>query len=313
MSFAKKVLPARSSGLDLLPPNHRYHYFEFALDNAFRVEAEDFELVNAWWLAEASLLAYCDEVFIDSHMRSLGFTSFWFKEKSGTDVFVAARESHVFVIFRGTEIKSQTAIIDILTDIEFRMVKSIKPGKVHAGFKKALNLVWPDLFRHLRGLRRDKPARPFFFAGHSLGGALATLAANRWGKARALYTFGCPRVGNDDYLKYFSLDQCFRVVNDRDAITRLPPASPVKIPFLDRYRHVGRLKFIDKNGVLIDNPDFNHGLDSEFLESVNKLFKGSGGLKPDDIGFSIIEGAIDHSPIYYVMHLWNAYMDSLAS
>ena len=55
-----------------------------------------------------------------------------------------------------------------------------------AGFRTALEDVWPELETVL-----DKVAQPIFYTGHSLGGALAMLAASRR-PPLALYTFGAP-------------------------------------------------------------------------------------------------------------------------
>ena len=61
--------------------------------------------------------------------------------------------------------------------------------------------------------------------GHSLGGALATLAAYDFRKAArdngvdlrvACYTFGAPRVGNHAFAKEFNaiVNDCWHVIND---------------------------------------------------------------------------------------------------
>ena len=42
----------------VFPPNHNYHYFADGDRHVFRHRAKRFEVVNAWWLAEAALLSY---------------------------------------------------------------------------------------------------------------------------------------------------------------------------------------------------------------------------------------------------------------
>jgi alpha-beta hydrolase superfamily lysophospholipase len=64
---------------------------------------------------------------------------------------------------------------------------------------------------------------PLFLTGHSLGGALATLAASRW-PARACYTFGAPRVGDGAFARTLRAP-LYRVVNGQDVVPRVPPAS----------------------------------------------------------------------------------------
>ena len=75
------------------------------------------------------------------------------------------------------------------------LTESGQGGKVHRGFKHALAEVWEEkgLFEYIKS--RDTSNRTIWFTGHSLGAALATLAANRYGKAQGLYTFGSPAWG----------------------------------------------------------------------------------------------------------------------
>src|SRR4029077_4198542 len=65
------------------------------------------------------------------------------------------------------------------------------------------------------------------FTGHSLGGALATLAESRFGGGGAsLYTFGCPRTGNRPSCERARRQAdlgVFRFVNGCDPVTYVPP------------------------------------------------------------------------------------------
>ncbi|CAN0263726.1 unnamed protein product [Laminaria digitata] len=84
-----------------------------------------------------------------------------------------------------------------------------------------------------------------FVTGHSLGGALATLATldhqRRYPEAKVtMYNFGSPRVGNRAFAKLYDrfVGDSFRVVNNKDIVARLPRATMRGIS-LD-YRHSGR-------------------------------------------------------------------------
>jgi len=71
---------------------------------------------------------------------------------------------------------------------------------VHEGFRglwtacgKASNLkVSSNTWRS----SSNSPNLPWWFHRHSLGAALATLAARRFGHAHGLYTYGSPKVGD---------------------------------------------------------------------------------------------------------------------
>ena len=97
-----------------------------------------------------------------------------------TQCFTGVGREIIFVGFRGTEPKR---VEDVITDLRFKQVNpSWLPSgigaKVHQGFAEALDAVWGELFQFLKD--HSTTPRRIFFAGHSLGGALAALAAVRY-------------------------------------------------------------------------------------------------------------------------------------
>jgi predicted lipase len=68
--------------------------------------------------------------------------------------------------------------------------------------------------------------------GHSLGAALATLAADRLPDVQGLYTFGSPRVGDKGFQAHFRV-KAYRLVNGKDIVPTVPGEGP--------FRHVGEL------------------------------------------------------------------------
>lgn len=72
---------------------------------------------------------------------------------------------------------------------------------------------------------------PIYVTGHSLGGAIAIVAAldihRTYGKAIKLYTFGEPRVGNAAFAAYVAaqIPDTFRVIHYADMVPHLPPAA----------------------------------------------------------------------------------------
>lgn len=119
---------------------------------------------------------------------------------------------------------------------------------VHFGFLRGYASVREPLLAELAaltsGLSRDWE---IFFTGHSLGGALATLAAadvaarHPAGRPPVLYSFGQPKVGDAAFGAAVDelLPAAFRVVNDVDVVARAPAGS---------YRHVGRA--VDRKSVV---------------------------------------------------------------
>lgn len=81
----------------------------------------------------------------------------------------------------------------------------------------------------IKRLRQENPDYKLVITGHSLGGAVATLAAavfRKQGLELTLYTFGSPRVGNEALAKYISASGTnFRVTHLNDPVPRLPPLT----------------------------------------------------------------------------------------
>jgi predicted lipase len=77
----------------------------------------------------------------------------------------------------------------------------------------------------LFALYREKS---FALTGHSLGGALAVMAAaylqNVYNSVNYLYTMGQPRVGNDNFAAFMtkSIPNTYRIVNNADQVPHVP-------------------------------------------------------------------------------------------
>lgn len=144
------------------------------------------------------------------------------------------------VAFRGTQ-----NVGNCLTDLETPLVThAAYPGHVHRGFAEAVDEVWLEVLRLLGPADR---AKPLWVTGHSLGGAMATLAAVRLVNCgytvRAAYTFGSPRVG-DRLFRHAHRVAHYRFVNDNDLVPHTP--------FRWCYKHVGQLKLLDEEANLIE-------------------------------------------------------------
>lgn len=139
--------------------------------------------------------------------------------------FVLESERGTILAFRGTSSES-----DWITDIIAQQV-SFKPAgkscKTHRGFTDVYLSARDDVYRLLGETDRNKP---LFVTGHSLGGALATLASvdvavNRKPASLITYTFGSPRVGDPDFVRCYNnaVPISFRVQNEYDVVPHLPP------------------------------------------------------------------------------------------
>ena len=166
--------------------------------------------------------------FFDLEIRN-----FYQKGKRDSEVipigFIARRKKDVYLIFRGTS-TDQEWIRNFMIGLVPYSLKNF--GKVHTGFLQTYNLFRPAIKEALEGAR---PGRRLFIAGHSLGGALATVALpdvdtrmNR--KVTAVYTYGSPRIGDKAFVTAFNRqygERSFRVVNIEDVVGSIPPPIPI--------------------------------------------------------------------------------------
>lgn len=148
-------------------------------------------------------------------------------------VVVAEGRGAMFVTFAGSDPGKG---IDWATD--FQALPT--PAGLHSGFDAAVGTVWPKIQPIIES--RIAPDKPVFFTGHSLGGALAILAAARAAHLAdppeiVVYTFGSPRNGGreffDDYTPGLG-DSTFRLIHGNDIVPTVPPT------LIGGYLHVGR-------------------------------------------------------------------------
>src|SRR4051812_4249390 len=160
-----------------------------------------YSAANAYFLGRAANLAYSNEATIKDEARKLGLDACVFIEIRETQAFVASNDDMVVVSFRGTEV---TKLQDMLTDAEFALVDG-PFGKVHSGFQRGLGRVWDSVLGEVK--RCQRRGQSLWFTGHSLGAALAMLAAGDCIEmdkpVNGVYTFGQPRVGDKIFARLF--------------------------------------------------------------------------------------------------------------
>lgn len=188
---------------------------------SFEFSGNGYNLETAAILADFCHLSYFSPTFVKKQLTLQGFTSFQWIEGDATDtqVFIVRKGGYQIICFRGTE-----SVEDVLVDLWFKKKQATGgKGAVHAGFQAALYEVWPQLERSL-----DKNSK-IIVTGHSLGGAVAQLMANRLALTNyhvsGVYTFGSPRVGNSKFKTAYNsrlADKTFLHINNKDAVTAVP-------------------------------------------------------------------------------------------
>ncbi|MEM6362508.1 MAG: lipase family protein [Bacteroidota bacterium] len=159
---------------------------------------------------------------------------------------------------------------------------SYKGGKVHTGFFLEWVSIERDILIQLDDwekvrIKKGQTLPPLLVTGHSLGGALATMAAaslqENGIKVTGVYTFGQPRVGDGKFSSHLNkkiAGKFFRFVNNNDVVPHLPP--PWLTGNLFRlYKHTGSLKYFNYRGFFVHNYDL-HMRVIEAISGVIKLF-----------------------------------------
>jgi hypothetical protein len=199
---------------------------------------------NAIALAVASDLTYLGEPEAKVAFREqLGMDAKLFTNDN-TQAYLLQSDQHVVVAFRGTENPATldglkdwllTNAMNLLVLPEGRLGTDFAAAGVgarfHKGFLDALAEIWDPIESSLMS-ELDRKQRPVWLTGHSLGGALATLAAwlcaRRFIDVHQIYTYGAPMIGNATAMEAFDRElrgKIFRYVDTIDPIPLLPTIS----------------------------------------------------------------------------------------
>eukprot|EP00903_Cladosiphon_okamuranus_P009617 g9153.t1 len=278
------------------------------------LRAAKFSAQNAYFFANLSKIAYKPEnearglVKGNSTCEGLGFDRFhWFEAGEDakdnpfdaihdTEAYVAANDEMIVVVFRGTK-----ETVDWATNLNARRrdcpaMWGDDPGSLHEGFDDGVNTVWesPKMRMHkaIKDLcAEDGKRRKLYIAGHSLGGALATITAAHLAfeddlDIAAVYTIGSPKVFDSTAAANFDSktnhgtpmkDKYFRSVNNNDVVTRVPASM----------EHVGTEIYLDRFGTIS-----TASLLDRILGRFSALNRGQ-----------LVDGIADHRTDEYVRHL----------
>ena len=201
--------------------------------------------------------------------------------------YVAISHSmHVIVVaFRGTEDLGQ-AFYEFVESLLAPKTPFLN-GEVQVYWKRGFDTLWPSMKAEVKALVSTNPSYQIWVTGHSLGGAIASLAST-WlayykiapRKNIILYTFGMPRVGNYDYaLQHDQLvNNSWRVVNDDDAIPHFPSVASVSV--INGPYHHGVEAFYSEEATSVDSPHrechgkpFNEDITCSFSEVTRSIEK----------------------------------------
>jgi hypothetical protein len=293
--LTRKRLPPPTLA-SLYPPVAGYRYFDAAQEWPFEDCAGVECARRRWWLAEHALLAYDSASAVESTLAALGFEVQVFKvPATSAFAYAAVKDGQGVLAFRGTQAmrpgdaprKFKEVVSDWMIDAHF-VRGECTHGQVHTGFSKALGILWPGLSAELPRAQR------WWCTGHSLGGALAALAALRVVEAGAelagAVTFGQPRVGDSAVAAALDRLGLVRVVNACDLIPDLPPAAL-------GFGHGGTLAHLDEH----KRSSYGQTVKRHLMRLPRNLRHGLGALTPIEL--------IDHAPLHYAIKCFNSALE----
>ncbi|MCS3898027.1 pimeloyl-ACP methyl ester carboxylesterase [Bradyrhizobium japonicum USDA 38] len=199
----------------------------------------DFTPGNAQAMMWLSQLAYetDDRDKVDNILKALGLEMRGFGADTPATGLVPPKARFIVAVGRGATFVTLSGTDPLsIKDWITNFTLALRPNVLHKGFAEAVDAVRSDIEV---AIRSGGAGQPLFFTGHSMGGALANIAALRaldaGLRATAIYTFGGPRTGGQDFFEAYEPlgESTFRLVNGNDIVPAVPP-SPL-------FRHVGQM------------------------------------------------------------------------
>jgi hypothetical protein len=210
----------------VMHPGQSDDFFKPHHGAAFAALDDGFNPVNAWWLSEMSRLIYKrdhtegvaaplsrDDYLGRVGLRERRFFNHPHIQASLVETISSDQGAFSALVFRGTAGR----VANWRFNLDLTLCAWPAGGRVHRGFAHLIMQLWEAIAVVL-----ERAHQPLYFTGHSLGGALATLAASMHAP-RAVYTFGAPRIGDRAFARTLSQVRVFNIINPRDVVTHLPP------------------------------------------------------------------------------------------
>jgi triacylglycerol lipase len=181
-------------------------------------------------------------------LAELGFDQYLVVTEPPCASFIVWNDRERCLVFRGTD-----NLLDGELDLMAEPVPICVTGGPLLNVHKGLYLWMQRIMPKLEALPVEIGDRPLTLTGHSAGGAVATLIAWLVDNDLLVYTYGSPRVGQQDFVDAYNAkrsDQTMRVVHGIDLVPRLPPTDL-------GYQHVDRPLILDSDGVVLTAAAWN--------------------------------------------------------
>lgn len=228
------------------------------------------DLSDAYMGTILSEIAFKDAIEWESDLFERGFDDVEVIRDfaTSTDCYVTCNDKYLILCFRASREKEdwfKTNFDTTLEDTEY--------GPIHRGFHRSFLSVYRRVADAMDAMYRDQKV---LIVGHSLGGALANVAAlylDHYIGIDQIYTYGQPRALSRKSAKYYDsnfFERSFRFSASGDFVSLIPYS--VFPPALS-YRHVGQHYYFSENGALRIEPVNWRVMRDWFKDLVSEVFK----------------------------------------
>jgi hypothetical protein len=147
------------------------------------------------------------------------------KNRSDVQGYMIYSKKTLYITFRGSNDTQ-----DLLACLDIRTENLEQNICIHKGYYSQFKAIEADITSDILRISNSFDIEKIVFSGHSLGGALATIAAPyysnifRGSKYIACHTFGSTAVGNENFVEWFkdNVNENYRVECEYDIIPLLP-------------------------------------------------------------------------------------------
>ncbi len=318
----------------LLPPN-QWDVFKHAATVPFNRAVGKQNRADAYWFAEASLLAYArpDEdfarqayaqAFVRAGCHDVEVTAG--AGPHGANWYVITARECRLLVFRGSEVfgnkwdeaQFKQVFEDwFVTDARLGLHRWTANARAHKGFIEAYDGVAAAIMDALQ----RQPQAPLFITGHSLGAGMAMLAASHlWAShiASTVYTFAAPRVGDAGFAQTCLGLPIFRYIVSLDMVAQLPPRG---VPLFDGYVHCPpQARTYDESLIAAHDgpadqpfPLYLKDIVLAGILSPIKVIEGIGHLDLSGQALATFRPIVDHAPLLYAIAAYNDWLNDPAA
>ena len=256
---------------------------------------------------EASRLAYyrteesdAERARLAEALGRVGFTDPVLFGDVASDVaaFAAIRaDGTALLSFRGTQPDNYK---NLIADLRANFVSwTESAGRVHDGFATAVRALKPQIAEWIGRAKPD--SAKLILTGHSLGAAMATLAASMW-RSEWLVTIGSPRVGDAAFVDTVVATHKVRFVDCCDAVTEVPPE-------LGGYRHIGEPTYLTRDGSIVESPAPSFVMMDRLHARMDYASQYAWQVSRN----VLVRDFADHAPVNYVRGVFGPSRDGQAS